>query len=95
MPLRTIRAKVAVVRQVSPCSFCVFVLYTSPLYPPQVGDPAVGKTALAQVWHSQGQKFPKHYQMTCGVDFCVKGVPIPDTDVTVELHLFDTAGQDM
>jgi len=60
-----------------------------------VGDPAVGKTALIQMFHSAGQKFPKHYLMTLGVEFCVKAVPIPDVDTIVEFHLFDTAGQDI
>ena len=59
------------------------------------GDPAVGKTALVQMFSSSGAKFPKTYQMTCGVEFCSKQVPIPDTDVSVELHIFDTGGQDL
>merc|ERR1719486_1124866 len=33
--------------------------------------------------------------MTCGVDFCAKAVQIPETEEAVELHLFDTAGQDV
>jgi len=61
----------------------------------QAGDPAVGKTALVQMFSSSGAKFPKTYQMTCGVEFCSKQVPIPDTDVSVELHIFDTGGQDL
>jgi len=59
------------------------------------GDPAVGKTALVQMFSSSGAKFPKTYQMTCGVEFCSKQVAIPDTDVSVELHIFDTGGQDL
>ena len=61
----------------------------------QAGDPAVGKTALVQMFNSSGAKFPKTYQMTCGAEFCSKQVPIPDSDVSVELHLFDTGGQDL
>jgi len=50
---------------------------------------------LVQMFHSSGQRFPKHYLMTLGVEFCVKAVPLPEADTTVELHLFDTAGQDI
>lgn len=60
-----------------------------------VGDPAVGKTALAQMFHSHGQRFPKNYLMTCGVEFSVKAVSLPDGETHVELHMFDTAGQDI
>lgn len=60
-----------------------------------LGDPAVGKTSLVQMFHSAGQRFPKHYMMTLGVEFCVKAVAIPDADTNVELHIFDTAGQDI
>ena len=31
--------------------------------------------------------------MTVGAEFCVKQVPIPDTNVVVELYIFDCAGQ--
>eukprot|EP00908_Phaeocystis_cordata_P019997 Transcript_31630.p1 GENE.Transcript_31630~~Transcript_31630.p1 ORF type:complete len:203 (-),score=12.29 Transcript_31630:168-776(-) len=61
----------------------------------QAGDPAVGKTSLVQMFSSSGQRFPKTYQMTCGVEFVSKQVPIPDTDISVELHIFDTGGQDL
>jgi len=56
-----------------------------------VGDACVGKTALVQSFHSGN--YPKNYIMTSWVDFCVKQVKVPDTDVAVELYLFDTAGQ--
>ena len=59
----------------------------------QAGDPAVGKTAIVQMFHSAGQRFPKHYMMTLGVEFCVKAVTLQDADTSVEFHLFDTAGQ--
>ena len=58
-----------------------------------VGDQCVGKTALVQSFHSENQNYPKNYVMTSWVDFCVKEVKIPDTDVAVELYLYDTAGQ--
>ena len=62
-----------------------------------MGDPAVGKSALTQMFHSNGQRFPKAYNMTCGVDFSAKAVKIPNTEPeeAVELHIFDTAGQDV
>jgi transport family protein 27 len=65
------------------------------LVTPQMGDPAVGKSALAQMFHSGGNRFPKVYNMTCGVDFSVKAVTVPSTDEAVEFHVFDTAGQDI
>ena len=57
---------------------------------PQMGDPAVGKSALTQMFHSNGQRFPKAYNMTCGVDFSAKAVKIPNTEPeeAVELHIF-------
>ncbi len=47
------------------------------------------------MFQSNGQRFPKIYQMTTGVEFCVKGVPVPNSESTVELQIFDTAGQDI
>lgn len=58
-----------------------------------VGDPCVGKTALTQVFQSGGSTYPKNYLMTVGAEFCVKQVSIPDTNVIVELYIFDCAGQ--
>ena len=66
-----------------------------PRFRPQMGDPAVGKSALVQMFHSGGQRFPKAYNMTCGVDFCVKATNVLGTEEAVELHLFDSAGQDV
>ena len=51
-----------------------------------MGDPAVGKSALTQMFHSNGQRFPKAYNMTCGIDFSAKAVNIPDTEEAIELH---------
>ncbi len=47
------------------------------------------------MFHSDGTHYPKNYVMTVGAEFCVKAVRIPDTQTTVELYLFDTAGQDI
>jgi len=58
-----------------------------------VGDACVGKTALVQMYHSGGDKYPKDYLMTIGVDFCVKQINIPNSNGAVELYLFDCAGQ--
>ena len=63
-----------------------------------IGDAAVGKTALVQMFHSGGQTFPKNYVMTIGCDFTVKMVQLKDDitgglNVGVELYFFDTAGQ--
>lgn len=60
-----------------------------------VGDACVGKTALTQVFHSGGPTYPKAYLMTVGAEFCVKQVPIPDSNIIVELYIFDCAGQSM
>ena len=58
-----------------------------------VGEFAVGKTALVQMFSSGGHTFPKNYVMTLGCEFCVKTVNIPDTNIQVEQYLFDTGGQ--
>ncbi|MEW5316620.1 MAG: hypothetical protein WDW38_007981 [Sanguina aurantia] len=59
------------------------------------GDAAVGKSALISMFTSKGQKFPKAYSMTSGVEVIVAPVPVPDTTAMVELFLFDTAGNDL
>lgn len=63
-----------------------------------IGDAAVGKTALCEMFHSGGQSFPKNYVMTIGCDFKVKMIQLDDKvtgglNVGVELYFFDTAGQ--
>jgi transport family protein 27 len=60
-----------------------------------LGDSGVGKSAVVQMFHTNGQKFPKNYLMTIGVDFCMKPVQVADSATTVELFVFDTAGQDL
>ncbi|XP_045042900.2 intraflagellar transport protein 27 homolog isoform X8 [Desmodus rotundus] len=47
------------------------------------GDPAVGKTALAQMFRSDGAHFQKSYTLTTGADLVVKTVPVPDTGDSV------------
>lgn len=60
-----------------------------------LGDPTVGKSALIQSFHSDGTHFPKTYNMTTGVELCVKMVNIPDTQDTVDLYIYDCAGDNM
>mgnify|MGYP000530596564 CR=1 FL=1 len=59
------------------------------------GDPTVGKTALAQLFHSDGAHFQKNYTLTTGVDLVVKTVAVPDTGDSVELFIFDSAGKEL
>ncbi|XP_033112290.1 intraflagellar transport protein 27 homolog [Anneissia japonica] len=59
-----------------------------------VGNATVGKSALTQVFHSDGSHFPKSYAMTIGVELCVKTVHIPETNDAVELFLYDSAGKE-
>ncbi|XP_033622148.1 intraflagellar transport protein 27 homolog isoform X5 [Fukomys damarensis] len=61
----------------------------------ELGDPAVGKTALAQIFRSDGAHFQKNYTLTAGVDLVVKTVPVPDTADSVELFIFDSAGKEL
>lgn len=60
-----------------------------------VGDAAVGKSALTQMYHSGGKLFPKQYNMTCSVEYHTKTIVIPDSSDLVELHIYDSAGQDV
>ncbi|XP_012880287.1 PREDICTED: intraflagellar transport protein 27 homolog [Dipodomys ordii] len=59
------------------------------------GDPTVGKTALAQIFRSDGAHFQKNYTLTTGVDLVVKTVPVLDTGDSVELFIFDSAGKEL
>jgi len=91
--LITSRPKILVVRAARACASWKVRKLILLCATPQMGDPAVGKSALTQMFHSNGQRFPKVYNMTCGVDFSAKAVKIPETEEAVELHIFDTAGQ--
>ncbi|KAL5247002.1 hypothetical protein ACHWQZ_G019013 [Mnemiopsis leidyi] len=60
-----------------------------------LGDASVGKSSLVQVFHSDSQQgFPKAYSMTSDVQLQVKSVKIPDSPYTVELYVYDCAGQE-
>ena len=56
------------------------------------GDSTVGKSALTQVFCSDGTQYPKSYSMTTGVDMSVKNVNIPESPDVVEMFLYDSAG---
>lgn len=64
-----------------------------------IGDPAVGKSALVHMFASSGTRFPKQYNMTCGVELAHKitqvAPPAAESEANVELYMFDSGGQDM
>ncbi|XP_053798700.1 intraflagellar transport protein 27 homolog isoform X2 [Vidua macroura] len=47
------------------------------------GDPAVGKSALAQMFRSDGAHFQKNYTLTAGIELLVKAVSVPETSDSV------------
>lgn len=59
------------------------------------GDSTVGKSALTQVFCSDGSQYPKTYLMTTGVDVVVKNVNIPDTPDVVEMFFYDMGGKEI
>ncbi|XP_035407878.1 intraflagellar transport protein 27 homolog isoform X4 [Cygnus atratus] len=60
-----------------------------------IGDPAVGKSALAQMFRSDGAHFQKNYTLTTGIELLVKAVSVPETSDSVEFFIFDSAGKDL
>ena len=60
-----------------------------------VGNSKVGKTALAQTFHSEGTHFSKAYTLTAGVTTCVKTVQVPDTPHSVEIYILDSSGNEL
>ncbi|KAG5278766.1 hypothetical protein AALO_G00102520 [Alosa alosa] len=60
-----------------------------------VGDAAVGKSALSQMFRSDGAHFQKMYSMTTGVELLTKCVNIPNTSDSVELYIFDSPGKEI
>lgn len=58
------------------------------------GDEAVGKSAITQVFHSDGKHFPEKYNMTTSVEYCTRVCEIAETSDSVEIHIIDSAGQD-
>ncbi|XP_056136219.1 intraflagellar transport protein 27 homolog [Lampris incognitus] len=59
-----------------------------------VGDAAVGKSALCQMFRSDGAHFQKNYSMTTGVELQMKCVNVPESSDSVELYIIDTAGKE-
>jgi len=59
-----------------------------------LGSAGVGKSSMTQVFHSELQQFPKAYSMTTGIDLAVRTIKIPDSPYTVEVFLYDCAGQE-
>ncbi|KAM4671467.1 intraflagellar transport protein 27 homolog isoform 2-T5 [Amazona ochrocephala] len=59
------------------------------------GDPTVGKSALAQMFRTDGAHFQKNYTLTTGIELLVKAVSIPETNDSVEFFIFDSAGKDL
>jgi transport family protein 27 len=57
------------------------------------GDSTVGKSALIKSLTSSGQEYPKKYLMTAGADMNEHSIPIPETNVTVDLFIYDLGGQ--
>eukprot|EP01116_Phalansterium_solitarium_P002606 TRINITY_DN12735_c0_g1_i1.p2 TRINITY_DN12735_c0_g1~~TRINITY_DN12735_c0_g1_i1.p2 ORF type:complete len:187 (+),score=73.22 TRINITY_DN12735_c0_g1_i1:149-709(+) len=60
-----------------------------------LGDACVGKSALIQMFKSDGAVYPKNYTMTIGCDLSQKATPIAEKKTTVEFYLFDIAGQEL
>uniref|UniRef100_A0A0A9WCA2 Intraflagellar transport protein 27 n=1 Tax=Lygus hesperus TaxID=30085 RepID=A0A0A9WCA2_LYGHE len=54
------------------------------------GDPAVGKSAICQMFAKDGSEFPKNYSMTFAPEVYTKVIPIPNTDDSVELIIYDS-----
>ena len=59
------------------------------------GEAGVGKSALVQIFGSDGSQFPKNYSMTAGIDLHTKVVNIPETSDSVEFYLYDSGGQEI
>eukprot|EP00906_Rhabdomonas_costata_P034526 RCo048582 len=60
-----------------------------------VGDAMVGKSAMIQMFSTNGATFARNYLMTLGADYCVKEVPVDDTNTVVEMNIFDLSGQEL
>ncbi|XP_067932288.1 intraflagellar transport protein 27 homolog [Watersipora subatra] len=60
-----------------------------------VGDSCSGKSAITQVFHSDGAHYPKNYSMTVGVELVVKSVVVPETTDSVELYIYDSSGKEV
>ncbi|NXM67394.1 IFT27 protein, partial [Serilophus lunatus] len=59
------------------------------------GDPAVGKTALVEMFLCERECFRKDYTLTTGIHVSRKPVSVPETRDSVEFFIFDSAGKDL
>ena len=55
----------------------------------------MGKTALVQMYASEGQTFVKNYKLTAGVDLVVASRPVPDSQYVLETYFYDVGGQEV
>ncbi|CAL9699800.1 unnamed protein product [Knipowitschia caucasica] len=60
-----------------------------------LGDAAVGKSTLCQMFSSDGVHFQRSYTMTAGVELFTKCVSIADSGHSVELYLLDCPGKEL
>jgi len=60
-----------------------------------LGDATVGKSALMQMFKTDGSQYPKNYTMTIGCELSQKAVKLDDKKTTVEFYIFDIAGQEL
>nr|XP_014274813.1 intraflagellar transport protein 27 homolog isoform X1 [Halyomorpha halys] len=60
-----------------------------------IGDQGVGKTALLNMFVSDGREYPKNYSMTFAPEVSIKLVHIPNTNDAVELIIYDCPGIDL
>jgi len=61
-----------------------------------LGDSTVGKSSIAQAFHSDGSTFPKSYYMTTGVELIQKFIHIGESrSEMMDFFIFDSAGRDL
>uniref|UniRef100_R4G3C9 Putative gtp-binding protein h-ray n=1 Tax=Rhodnius prolixus TaxID=13249 RepID=R4G3C9_RHOPR len=60
-----------------------------------LGNPATGKTAISQVFISDGREFPKNYNMTLSAEVNSKFIQIPGKEDAVELLVYDSPSLDL
>ncbi|XP_059472721.1 intraflagellar transport protein 27 homolog isoform X2 [Neocloeon triangulifer] len=62
-----------------------------------IGDALVGKTAITQMFLSDGAKFPKTYNLTTNIELNSKLFSIPgeSADHKVQFIIYDTSGHDI
>eukprot|EP01061_Rhynchopus_euleeides_P008107 TRINITY_DN1714_c1_g3_i1.p1 TRINITY_DN1714_c1_g3~~TRINITY_DN1714_c1_g3_i1.p1 ORF type:complete len:245 (+),score=51.73 TRINITY_DN1714_c1_g3_i1:60-794(+) len=58
-----------------------------------VGNGEVGKSSMLH-WYCKGE-FTEDYKKTIGTDYMMKEIHIDDTDESIQLDLWDTAGQEV